>query len=79
MARSRFADRGAWVLGAPDVVLGGVADDVARRAEQHAAQGRRVLLLARSPARLDDERLPPGLEPAALKETALTHLTVPTL
>ena len=61
-----FVDHGAWVLGAPDVVLPGLAVDVAGRAEQHAAQGRRVLLLARSGDALDGERLPSRLEPAAL-------------
>ena len=61
-----FAEHGAWVLGAPDVVLGAMGGGVALRAEQHASEGRRVLLLARSRTGLDDERLPSRLEPAAL-------------
>ena len=59
-----FAGHGTWVLGAPEMVwVGQPADDpVRRRADELAAAGRRVLLLARSeqplrrrgaPARLD--------------------------
>jgi cation-transporting P-type ATPase E len=61
-----FVDHGAWVLGAPDVVLDGARADVARRAEHHADSGRRVLLLASSASGLRGEHLPVGLEPAAL-------------
>jgi len=63
-----------WVLGAPEMVLpapDGAAQAGARaRADELAATGSRVLLLARSadaPATVDDDAvLPPGLEPVAL-------------
>ena len=56
-----FADRGTWILGAPDV-LGGLPADVAAAAARDQAEGRRVLLLAstRGPADTAD----PPREPA---------------
>jgi cation-transporting ATPase E len=63
-----FAGRGTWVLGAPDVLLGGMETDepVARRAERLAEAGRRVVLLSRTEVGLDGESLPGPLEPVAL-------------
>jgi len=70
----RTPDAVTWVLGAPEVVLP-VATSAARsgaraRADELAAQGRRVLLLARSTELwVDDDvdaRLPPELSPVAL-------------
>ena len=52
------------VLGAPDVLAShGVAlsGPLGERIAQHAANRRRVVLLAASPERLEDDRLPPGL------------------
>ena len=64
---SDFGPHGAWVLGAPDVLLSDVPESATRvHVDEIAASGRRVLLLARSPAGLDGERLAPGLQPAAL-------------
>ncbi len=62
-----FNGRGTWVLGAPDV-LAGTDAALMDRVEEHASQGRRVLLLARSevPLAVDGESLPEGIEPAAL-------------
>jgi cation-transporting ATPase E len=60
-----FAGRGTWLLGAPDVLLD-PAGEPARTAERLAAEGQRVLLLARSAEPLDGERLPRHVEPAAL-------------
>jgi cation-transporting ATPase E len=64
-----FAGHGAFLLGAPEVLLaGGDGDDrrdLLRRAEQIATEGRRVVLLAEAPA-LDGERPPAGLEPRAM-------------
>ncbi len=60
-----FAEAGTWVLGAPEVVVPGDAGLVAR-ADQLAADGTRVLLLARTAARLAGEGLPAGLDPVAL-------------
>ena len=66
-----FDDRGAWYLGAPDILLdraepGPVVDDARERLEHYAQRGRRVLLLAASPHGLGGEELPGGLEPTAL-------------
>ncbi len=60
-----FSNRGSWVLGAPDVLLG--ADEAVRaQVEALAGSGRRVVLLACSPAPLDGDSLPGPLEPVAL-------------
>jgi len=62
-----FGERGAWVIGAPEVVLQGVRSPgrVRAQADEIAAGGVRVLLLARAPE-LDGVELPKQLEPAAL-------------
>ena len=59
-------DRGAWVLGAPEVVLERARGEQRTLGEEQAAAGHRVLLLARAPAGLAGDRLPEGLVPAAL-------------
>ncbi|SEO83620.1 HAD-IC family P-type ATPase [Trujillonella endophytica] len=64
----------SWVLGAPEMVLPapgcGAQRDARARADEIAAAGRRVLLLARSPepwaGDAAEPDLPAGLEPAAL-------------
>jgi cation-transporting ATPase E len=63
-----FRDRGTWVLGAPEMVRPDApADDPVRvNSDQLAAEGRRVLLLARTEAALSDETLPDGLQASAL-------------
>ena len=63
-----FADHGTWVLGAPEMVLldGATDDPVRARANELAARGTRVLVLARSPGSLDGEALPTPLQPVAL-------------
>jgi cation-transporting ATPase E len=66
-----FEGEGSWVLGAPEMVLAGAGEDagdraVRDRADALAAEGRRVLLLARSDAPLAGEDLPPGLAARAL-------------
>ena len=68
---ARFADHGAWFLGAPDILLErvGVPADAERtrlRLEHHSRSGRRVLLLAHSPEGLTGDELPGRLEPLAL-------------
>jgi cation-transporting P-type ATPase E len=60
-----FADHGAWVLGAPEMLLPD-GDDVRVRADRLAAGGARVLLLARSAGSPDAETGPGALTPAAL-------------
>lgn len=67
-------DDGAWVMGAPEVLLPAIDDgaDIAPRVEEWADQGYRVLLFARAPdgAALPESdgrpELPAGLEPAGL-------------
>ena len=63
-----FGPDGTWVLGAPEVVLPASGDDtdLHEQAEEVAARGSRVVLLARTDADLDGDDLPPGLRPAAL-------------
>jgi cation-transporting ATPase E len=65
-----FDGWGTWVLGAPDVVLEGSGahrdGPAARRAEELAGSGRRVVLLSRSSAALAGDSLPAGLEPVAI-------------
>jgi cation-transporting ATPase E len=62
-----FVGHGAWLIGAPEMILVEAApdDSIRARADQLAAEGRRVLLLARV-ERLDGETLPAGVVPAAL-------------
>jgi len=60
-----FAGHGAWVLGAPELVLAGSQDGLLSRAADLAASGRRVLVLARAPGPLDGQVLPAGLHAVA--------------
>src|SRR5690606_6144461 len=50
-----FADRGSWLLGAPEVLLA-AGDPLLARAEQLAAEGLRVLVLARAAGLADTDR-----------------------
>lgn len=58
-----FVGHGNWVLGAPDVLAGG---EVAARAEEIGATGRRVLLLAEASTDVDAPDAPGDLSPVAL-------------
>jgi cation-transporting P-type ATPase E len=60
-----FGDFGSWVIGAPEMILPNDRQ-VAAAAGSAAAEGKRVLLLAHSPARLSGEVLPNGLIGIAL-------------
>src|SRR6266851_2583930 len=60
-----FAGHGAWVLGAPEMVLPGSQDGLLSQAADLAASGRRVLALAHAPGPLNGEALPPGLRAVA--------------
>lgn len=67
----QFAFGGTWVLGAPEMVFPDADRDehvaAARRAaDERAADGYRVVVLAHTDAALEGEALPPGLEPRAL-------------
>ncbi|MGZ8650575.1 MAG: HAD-IC family P-type ATPase [Actinomycetota bacterium] len=60
-----FGDRGSWLVGGADVLIG--ADDAASgRVADAAAEGARVLVLAHADGLPQDGRLPPSLRPAAL-------------
>jgi cation-transporting P-type ATPase E len=60
-----FDHHGTWVLGAPEMVLG--ADNATlTRAEQLAATGQRVLVLAHTDAILDGDALPASVRATAL-------------
>ncbi|MBU6329600.1 MAG: cation-translocating P-type ATPase [Acidobacteria bacterium] len=66
-----FADHGAFVLGAPDILLDCAAPAEAvtaarHRVDHYASAGRRVLILTASPAGLTGETLPAGLVPLAV-------------
>jgi cation-transporting ATPase E len=63
-----FGDNGAWVFGAPEMVWGHApaADPVRTQADELAASGSRVLLLARARSPLTGDELPSVIEPAAL-------------
>jgi cation-transporting P-type ATPase E len=60
-----FAGHGAWVLGAPEMVLPSGHDGLLTRAADLAASGRRVLVLARADGPLDGQALPVGLRAVA--------------
>lgn len=60
-----FAGHGAWVLGAPEMVLPGSQDGLLSQAAGLAATGRRVLALAHTDAPLNGQALPPGLRAVA--------------
>lgn len=60
-----YGPNGAWVLGAPEMVVLDPSVPARHTADELAAGGNRVLLLARADT-LDGETLPAGLEPVAL-------------
>jgi cation-transporting ATPase E len=64
-----FGERGAWILGGSDVLMFGPGGDGSAReaADRAAAEGKRILLLARC-AELDGDQLPEDLTPTALIE-----------
>jgi len=63
-----FRDRGTWILGAPENVLHdrSTDDPVRAQANELAALGQRVVLLARSEAETLNDKLPPDVQAAAL-------------
>jgi cation-transporting ATPase E len=64
-AAACFDGRGAFYLGAPEALLGLEHPDLSARVAEHAALGRRTLVLARAPEATGD-RLPARREPVAL-------------
>jgi cation-transporting ATPase E len=67
-AAAAFEDRGAYFLGAPDILLTRATrtGDVDARIRHYAERGRRVLLLAAAPTGLEGEDLPDRLVPLGL-------------
>jgi len=64
---AEFGAQGTWVFGAPEMVLAADPESEARaRADQLAAEGHRVLVLARSASGLERETLPDDLQATAL-------------
>jgi len=61
-----FDGHGTWIIGAPENILGDASDPARRRADELAAEGRRVLLLVRSDGAPEGETLPPSIDPSAL-------------
>ncbi len=63
-----FDGHGSWVFGAPEMVLADrdASDPARARADELAAEGNRVLLLACADRAPEDEVLPAGLSPVAL-------------
>jgi cation-transporting ATPase E len=61
-----FDGKGSWVMGAPEMVLPDGGLPARGRADELAAGGRRVLVLAHTDTPLDGETLPPDLVPCAL-------------
>ncbi len=61
-----FADRGSWVLGAPEIVGAEASATVRAQADSAAAQGARVVLLARADRMPSAEDPLSGLTPVAL-------------
>ncbi len=62
-----FEGHGAWILGAPEILLQNVAGDgpLRARAESLASSGMRTLLLTTTDNELEKEKLPEGLKAAA--------------
>ncbi|HEX5587576.1 MAG TPA: HAD-IC family P-type ATPase, partial [Acidimicrobiia bacterium] len=57
---------GSWVMGAPEMVLDDATSPARVQADELAAGGRRVLVLAHTDSPLDGETRPAGLVPLAL-------------
>ena len=62
---ANFGTNGTWVLGAPEMVLGGDRSHELDRAADLAGTGRRVLVLSCSDSPLDGDQLPRGLDAVA--------------
>ncbi|MEG1720336.1 MAG: cation-translocating P-type ATPase [Pseudoflavonifractor sp.] len=65
-----FGDKGKYVVGAPEFVLGPDYAPLRAQVEEFSAQGERVLLLARLEGSMDGGKLRGSLEPLALLRLA---------
>ncbi len=63
---AEFGGHGTWVLGAPEIVTAADPAALLASADEFAAAGYRVLVLARSPAPLVASALPSGLQVVAV-------------
>lgn len=61
-----FEEKGTYVLGAPEIVLLSMTDEVMESIEKHTAMGERVLVFAHSVYPSEEKQLPKNLEPLAL-------------
>jgi cation-transporting ATPase E len=61
-----FQERGAWILGAPEIILVNKYDELRQRVEMEAKEGKRVLLLAKLPQGKLKENLTEDIESVAL-------------
>ncbi len=61
-----FKDHGSWVIGAPEMIWLDASAPARVRADELAAGGHRVLLLAHGEGGVSGEELPPDLAPVAL-------------
>jgi cation-transporting ATPase E len=61
-----FADKGSFVLGAPEFVMPDASDPIKEVVSQYAEQGMRVLLFAHSSTLFSGTDLPPDLDALAL-------------
>ena len=61
-----FTGRGSWLLGAPEVILHGQYPDLAQKIQEYAAQGMRVILVAKAGDDLLREQLPDQITPQAI-------------
>lgn len=62
---AEFGSLGSWIIGAPEMIMP-EEPRITSAVQSAATRGKRVLLLARTSARLDGEHLPLGLEAIAL-------------
>ncbi|MGF6970738.1 magnesium-transporting ATPase (P-type)/membrane-associated phospholipid phosphatase [Paraburkholderia sp. WC7.3g] len=67
-AGASFGEFGTWILGAPDVILAGMAaeENVRLAVANYATEGHRVLLLAQASSTLAGQTMPQDLTPVAL-------------
>ena len=61
-----FVDHGSWILGAPEMVYADASTPERVRADELAARGNRVLMLAHTDLGPTGEELPPDVRPVAL-------------
>lgn len=61
-----FAEKGSYIIGAPEIVLPHMSDEIKNIIEEHVSNGERVLLLANSLEEIQGKNLPEHRNPMAL-------------